>query len=65
MTPTPSAAASIALLERADEERDAEKRRSLLTFVVGGGGFSGVETMAALNDLVRELVGRYPNISPE
>lgn len=56
---------AVALLERADEERDAEKRRSLLTFVVGGGGFSGVETMAALNDLVRDLVGRYPKVAPD
>lgn len=55
---------AIALLERADEERDPEKRRALLTFVVGGGGFSGVETMAALNDLVRDLVERYPNVAP-
>lgn len=55
---------TIALLERADEESDREKRRSLLTFVVGGGGFSGVETMAALNDLVRDLVGEYPHVDP-
>lgn len=56
---------AIALLERGDEERDVEKRRSLLTFVVGGGGFSGVETMAALNDMVRDLVDKYPNVAPD
>ena len=27
-------------------------RRSALTFVVAGGGFTGVETVAALNDFV-------------
>jgi NADH:ubiquinone reductase (H+-translocating) len=55
---------AIALLERADEETDRAARRSLLTFVVGGGGFSGVETMAALNDLVRGLVGTFPQVDP-
>lgn len=54
---------ALALLERADEESDASVRRQLLTFVVGGGGFSGVETMAALNDLVRASVQRYPGIN--
>lgn len=54
----------IALLERADEESDAEVRRCLLTFVVGGGGFSGVETMAAINDMVRDLCRQYDNVGP-
>jgi len=55
---------AITLLERADEEPDQEKRRALLTFVVGGAGFSGVETMAALNDLLRDLVSEYASVSP-
>jgi len=53
---------AVGLLERADEESDSGARRSLLTFVVGGGGFSGIETVAALNDLVRDLVDRFPNV---
>jgi NADH dehydrogenase len=53
---------ALALLERAGAEPDRERRRALLTFVVGGGGFSGVETMAALNDLVRDSVKYYPQI---
>ena len=56
---------ALALMERADEEPDVSFRRKLLTFVVGGGGFSGVETMAALNDLVRDLEEYYPNIQPD
>ncbi|GAC1447202.1 MAG: FAD-dependent oxidoreductase [Ktedonobacterales bacterium] len=56
---------ALALLERADAEPDPSTRRELLTFVVGGGGFSGVETMAALNDLVRGSVKHYPNVRPE
>lgn len=55
---------AIYLLERADEEDDSDARRALMTFVVGGGGFSGVETMAALNDLVRGLRERYPRVAP-
>jgi NADH:ubiquinone reductase (H+-translocating) len=52
-------------LERADAEPDQDLRRSLLTLVVGGGGFSGVETMAALNDFVRAEARRYPRIAPD
>ncbi|MDQ3907272.1 MAG: NAD(P)/FAD-dependent oxidoreductase [Acidobacteriota bacterium] len=50
------------MLERADAESRADERRDALTFVVGGGGFTGVETMAAVNDLVRASVVRYPNV---
>jgi NADH dehydrogenase len=34
----------------------------LLTFVVAGGGFAGVETIASLNDFVREATQHYPNL---
>jgi NADH dehydrogenase len=53
------------LLERANLEDDAGLRKQLLTFVVGGGGYTGVETMAAINDLVRSVAREYPNIRPE
>ncbi len=43
----------IHFLEEADIESDPEVRRALLTFVVAGGGFSGVEAVAELNDFVR------------
>jgi NADH dehydrogenase len=56
---------AITLLERASEESNAASRRELLTFVVGGGGFAGVETMAALNGLLREAVRKYPGIREE
>lgn len=52
-------ARALALLELARAEPDSARRRQLLTFVVGGGGFSGVETMAALNGLVRAQADRY------
>ena len=52
-------------LEHASWESDVSVRRELLTFVVGGGGYTGVETMAAVNDLARESVKEYPSISPQ
>jgi NADH dehydrogenase len=42
-------------LEEADVESDPELRQRLLTFVVAGGGFSGVEVMAELNDFIRSV----------
>lgn len=53
---------ALALLERANAEPDESRRRQLLTFVVAGGGFSGVETMAALNDLVRDAAPLFHDI---
>lgn len=50
-------------LELADIEADPEAKRALLTFVVAGGGFSGVETIGELADLVTRSLGYYPRIS--
>src|SRR5689334_19155979 len=52
----------IAHLEEADGECSAAAREPLLTFVVAGGGFAGVETMAGINDVVREAVDCYPRL---
>ncbi len=52
----------IAHLEEADTECCAAVRRPLLTFVVAGGGFAGVETIAGINDFVREAVRFYSNL---
>ncbi|MGI4829981.1 MAG: NAD(P)/FAD-dependent oxidoreductase [Janthinobacterium lividum] len=54
-----------ACLERAAVEDDADKRKVLLTFVVGGGGYTGVETMASVNDLVRSMAAKLPRIRSE
>jgi NADH:ubiquinone reductase (H+-translocating) len=51
----------IALLEEANSECCANIREPLLTFVVAGGGFAGVETIAAVNDFVRDALKFYPN----
>jgi NADH dehydrogenase len=52
----------IALLEDAVLETDAEQRRAMLTFVIAGGGFAGVEVIGALNDFVRAALRWYPTI---
>jgi NADH dehydrogenase len=44
-------------MEQAELETDAEKRQALLTFVVAGGGPTGVEYSGALGELV-QLVAR-------
>jgi NADH dehydrogenase len=49
-------------LEAANAENNTRELHSLLTFVVVGGGFAGVETVAALNDFIREVLPFYPNL---
>src|SRR5881392_4052573 len=50
--------------ERAMLEPDAERRRALLTFVVVGGGPTGVEMAGALSELIRlVLVKDYPRLN--
>lgn len=53
----------IAALEEADGECAAGGDEPL-TFVVAGGGFAGVETIAGLNDFVREGLAFYPRVTP-
>jgi NADH dehydrogenase len=51
-------------LEEADTECAAKAglRQPLLTCVVAGGGFAGVETLASINDFVREALPFYPHL---
>jgi NADH dehydrogenase len=52
--------------ELADRERDSLQRRYLLTFVIVGGGATGVELAASLSDLIYgALLPNYPSISRE
>jgi NADH:ubiquinone reductase (H+-translocating) len=55
----------VALLEEASLLSDEAARRQTLTFVTGGGGFSGTETTGAVNDFVRETVRYYPQLREE
>ena len=49
----------IEMLERAELEEDADERRAQLTFVIGGAGFSGVETAGEIEDFIRRVRRRY------
>jgi NADH dehydrogenase len=55
----------IHVLEEAESETDPQFRKKLLTFVVAGGGFSGVEVIAELNDFVHHVKGNYPRLRSE
>ena len=46
----------------ADNQTDDADRKVTLTVVVAGGGFAGVETAGAVNDLLREAKKFYPNL---
>ena len=54
---------ALGMLEMASLTDDASARRAMLTFVVAGGGFAGVETVGALNDFVREALTYYPALT--
>jgi NADH:ubiquinone reductase (H+-translocating) len=52
----------IDLFERAEREADRTRRRQMLTFVVAGGGFAGVEIAGSLNDFARGILVDYPRL---
>ena len=52
----------ISNLEEADFECFPEERKPLLTFVVAGGGFAGVETIGGINDFLRAAIPFYPHL---
>ena len=52
-------------LERAVATDDEHERRTLLTFVVAGGGATGVEMSGALAELRRHVVPRDYRLSPD
>jgi NADH dehydrogenase len=52
-------------LELAAGEPDEALRKALMTVVVVGGGFAGVETVGAVNDLMREALKFYNNLKED
>lgn len=52
-------------IEAAAACQNPNVRKKLLTFVVAGGGFSGTEIVAELNDFIRKLCKRYKTIPKE
>lgn len=56
---------TLVAFEAAERERDVEKRRALMTFVVIGGGPTGVELAGALSELSSHVLSRdFRNIDP-
>ena len=52
----------IDMLEQAENETNPILRKSLLTFVIVGAGFAGIETAGELLDLILDVRKYYPNI---
>ncbi len=53
-------------MERASISKDPEKRKRLLSFVVIGGGPTGVEIAGAIGEMKRYILPReYPDIQPD
>jgi NADH:ubiquinone reductase (H+-translocating) len=55
----------IAILEAADTECSLTERRELMSVAVAGAGFAGVETLASINDFLRNSLRYYPNLAAE
>jgi NADH:ubiquinone reductase (H+-translocating) len=55
----------IAQIDLADSVKDPDQRRRALTFVFVGGGFAGVEAIAEMEDMARDVCKWYPNVEPE
>ncbi|RYV03441.1 nucleotide-disulfide oxidoreductase [Shewanella sp. OPT22] len=55
----------ISNFELADVTDNQELKERLLTFVVAGGGFSGVETMGELQEMIHRTLQYYPRICKE
>jgi NADH dehydrogenase len=56
---------ALALLELVDETVDPRIRRALLTFVVVGGNYTGVEVAGEFNEFLREAARYYDKVSPD
>lgn len=54
----------ISVMEMAEVEDDPEHKKELLTFVVVGGGYTGVEVVSEINSFVREAANSYMHIDP-
>ena len=55
----------IDVFEHADLQEDSRAREGMLTFVVAGGGFAGVETVAELRDFALAAQSFYKNVRPQ
>jgi NADH dehydrogenase len=53
----------LSMFEQASHEGDSEKRKAMLTFVIVGGGPTGVETAGALSELITHVMRKdFPRL---
>ncbi|HET6517470.1 MAG TPA: NAD(P)/FAD-dependent oxidoreductase [Nitrosopumilaceae archaeon] len=55
----------IDMLEQAENEENPILRKGMLTFVVVGAGFAGVETAGEIRDLLADVTKHYPHINDD
>ena len=55
----------IECLEESDSDKDEQTIARNLCFVVGGGGFSGIETIGELQEMIHRTLRFYPHINKE
>ena len=55
----------ISMLEAADVEDDPFYKRLALTFVIAGGGYTGVEVTSEINEFLRVASKSYRNVDPD
>ncbi len=55
----------IDMLEQAENEPGEENRQRLLTFIIVGGGFAGIETAGEINDFLYDALEYYHNIKKD
>ncbi len=55
----------ISMLEAADVEEDPFYKHLTLTFVIAGGGYTGVEVTSEINEFLRVASRSYRNIDPD
>ncbi len=55
----------MATLEQANEETDGVARRSFLTVMVVGAGYTGVEAAGAIRDMMKEAARSYDSVRPD
>jgi NADH dehydrogenase len=54
----------LSMFEEASHEADVEKRKAMLTFVIVGGGPTGVETAGALGELITHVMRKdFPSLN--